>query len=369
MRGHLVIADISGYTQFLTDNELDHANGIVGDLLNSIIGAMQAPLAVSNIEGDAIFMYGEMADGMVGQTVLESVEMLYCAFASSLENMVLNTTCTCSACVNIQSLGLKIVMHCGEYAMTTVGEMTTLSGPDVIAVHRLLKNRIVEATGVTDYLLVTQACVDELDVAPMVAAWTPHSEEYEHIGVVDGYVSSLRDVWASLQLQTEVKVSPSGAWDTVRGQSIAPPAVIWDHIIDPRKRVSWLAAAVGMELKESDDGRVGPGTEFHCAHGDGDITMFTVLDMRPYDYLTVMVEFVEDSIVKYTYYFMPSGSGTRVFIHAAAPAGRLGEPVPELASDEYLQAWHEMMQENVVALTALADEVALATRAASDASR
>jgi hypothetical protein len=58
MRGQLVIADISGYTRFLTDSELDHANGIVADLLNSIVDAMQTPLAVSNIEGDAVFMYG-----------------------------------------------------------------------------------------------------------------------------------------------------------------------------------------------------------------------------------------------------------------------------------------------------------------------
>jgi hypothetical protein len=358
MRGHLVIADISGYTQFLTDSELDHANGIISDLLNSIIGVMQAPLTVSGIEGDAVFMYGEMADDMVGQTVLESVELLYCSFASALENMVLNTTCTCNACVNIQSLGLKIVMHCGEYARSVVGGMTTLSGPDVIAVHRLLKNHIVETTGVADYFLVTQACVDELGVASMVAAWTPHSEEYEHIGVVDGYVSSLKDVWASLQLQTEIKVSPADAWDTVRGQSVAPPAVIWDHIIDPLKRISWLGAAVDMELKETHSGRVGPGTEFHCAHGDGATTLFTVLDMRPYDYLTVMVEFVEESVVKYTYYLMPSGSGTRVFLHAAPPMSRDGAPVEGLASDEYRQAWHDMIQGNVDLMTRLTDQVA-----------
>jgi hypothetical protein len=93
MRGHLVIADISGYTRFLTDSELDHANGIVADLLNSIVDAMQTPLAVSNIEGDAVFMYGEMADGMSGQTILESVVLIFCAFASALGNMFLYSKC------------------------------------------------------------------------------------------------------------------------------------------------------------------------------------------------------------------------------------------------------------------------------------
>ncbi|GMQ92800.1 MAG: hypothetical protein BMS9Abin12_0277 [Acidimicrobiia bacterium] len=355
MHGYLVIADISGYTQFLTDSELDHGNGVVADLLNSIIGAIEAPLTVSSIEGDAIFMYGEMTKGMYGQTVLESVELLYCAFASALENMVINTTCTCNACVNIGSLGLKIVLHCGEFMKASVGDITTLSGPDVIAVHRLLKNHVVEATGVTDYLLITQQCVDTLDVSHMVAAWTPHSEEYEHIGVVDGYVSSLHDVWTFLQKQKEIKIAPADAWDTVRGQSVAPPAVIWDHLIDPRKRVEWITVSVKMGLEATRDGRIGPGTEFHCAHGDGSTALFTVLDMRPFDYATVMVDFVEGSFVTYTYYLMPTGSGTRIFVHASAPATIEGVPIPELKSPDYLAGWHDVIQGNIDALTSLAD--------------
>lgn len=68
MHGHLVIADISGYTQFLTSSELDHANGIIGELLNAVIASIQAPLSVSSIEGDAVFMYGAMPEGISGQT-------------------------------------------------------------------------------------------------------------------------------------------------------------------------------------------------------------------------------------------------------------------------------------------------------------
>ncbi len=357
MRGHLVIADISGYTRFLTDSELDHANGIVGDLLNSIIGAMQTPLAVSNIEGDAVFMYGEMAEGMVGQTVLESVELLYCSFAAALENMVLNTTCQCNACVNISSLGLKIVMHCGEYAKTFVGNMTTLSGPDVIAVHRLLKNNVAQETGIDDYLLVTQACVDDLGVQSIVKAWTPHSEEYEHIGKVDAYVSSLRDFWEFRQRQTEIKVLQSDEWATIRGQSVAPPGVVWDHIIDPRKRMGWLNA-YGMDVKGSSDGRVAPGTEFHCAHGDNEMIIFTILDMRPFEYITVMMQFMSDSVVKYTIYLMPSGSGTRLVLCAAPPSSPSGEPIPEQSGEDYLVAYVEMHQGAIDILMELTDGVA-----------
>ena len=136
----------------------------------------------------------------------------------------------------------------GEYAISTVANITTLSGPDVIAVHRLLKNHIVDDTGIDDYLLLTQACVDDLGVRDMVATWTAHSEEYEHIGVVDGYVSSLREVWTELQRQTEVKVSADEAWHSFEAVSSAPPAVVWDHLIDAHKRVEWLAGADGVTV-------------------------------------------------------------------------------------------------------------------------
>lgn len=356
MQGHLVIADISGYTQFLTDSELDHANGILADLLNSIVGALQVPLAVSSIEGDAVFMYGEMSDGMAGQTIVESVELLYCAFASALENMVLNTTCQCNACVNINSLGLKIVMHCGEYAKTSVGNMTTLSGPDVIAVHRLMKNQIVDATGIADYLLVTQACVDDLGVESIVKSWIPHSEVYDHIGRVDGYVASLRDVFEFQRRQTEIKVLQSNAWTEVKEHSTAPPAVVWDHIIDPRKRMLWLDA-YGMDVQGEGDGRIAAGTEFHCAHGDDELAVFTILDMRPYEYITVIVDFIEDSVVKYTTYLIPSGSGTRVLLCAEAPMTPAGDPLPELSGLESKQGYTDMTEAAFAAMMRLTNAV------------
>ena len=355
MHGHMVIADISGYTRFLTDSELEHGNEVIADLLNSILDATAAPLTLSSIEGDAVFLYGEMADGMYGQTILESVEMLYCAFADKLADMVVNTTCNCNACINIKGLGLKIVMHCGEYTTSTIGGMTTLSGPDVIAVHRLLKNRIIEETGIEHYFLITDRCVKALDVESVVGSWTPHTEDYEHIGEVVGYVSSLEDVYAMLKLQSEDKVAQAGAWSTARGQTLAPPALVWDYIMDPRKRVEFIPVAAKMHLNKLAEGRIAPGTEFHCAHGDGAITLFKVTDMRPHSYITMTVEFAEGSTVKYTYYLIPSGSGTRIFQHAEPPAID-GVAVPELAAEDYRTAWNDMMQENIDILTKLADE-------------
>ncbi|MEA2057253.1 MAG: DUF2652 domain-containing protein [Actinomycetota bacterium] len=358
MRGLLIIADISGYTRFLTEAELDHAHGIVTELLNAIISAIQAPFKVSSIEGDAVFMYGELPEDVFGQVVLESVESLYTAFAGALETMVLNTTCSCNACANINTLGLKIVMHCGEFVKTIVGDRETLAGPEVIAVHRLLKNRVTETTGIADYLLVTQACVDELDLTRIVAPWIEHTESYEHIGEVRGYVSSLAEVWAFARRQSSNLVSEGEAWVTARGFSVAPPPIVWDYLIDPRKRTRWMQVE-GNVVEGEVDGRVGAGSEYHCAHGGGEISVFSVLDSRPNEYITLTTPFTPGTALRYTHYLIPSGTGTRLVTYAVAPTSAdTGETVPELSGSHTAEVVLAIMQEPLDRLVGLADDAA-----------
>ena len=354
--GHLVIADISGYTRFLTDSELDHANGIISELLNAVIGAIQAPMTVSSIEGDAVFLYGSTPEGMSGQTVLESVELLYCSFAAALETMILNTTCQCNACANINSLGLKVVVHCGEFAKSNIGGRETLSGPDVIMTHRLLKNHVFESTGIADYMLVTQACVEQLGIQAIADGWTKHTEEYEHVGQVKGYVSSLPDVWDFVRQQNENKVVQRNAWLIISAHSHAPPAIVWDHLIDPFKRTRWLTAT-NSEVIGDLQGRIGPGTEYHCAHGeDSDITIFTVLDMKSVDYVTFVTPTGEGTGLRYTDYVIPSGTGTRI-VENVAPLFSIetGEDLLEDVLSEMKGPTTEFLQNYMDRLAELSD--------------
>jgi hypothetical protein len=333
MRGHLVLADISGYTRFLTDSELEHANGIMGELLNSIIEAIDAPLEISRIEGDAVFMHGVVPEGMSGLAVLETVEHTYVAFRGALETMVLNTSCQCNACVNIASLGLKIVMHCGEFAVTKVGPMTTLSGSDVITAHRLLKNTVRETTGIDDYLLVTQACVDDLGLERLAAKWVPHTESYDDVGAVDGYVASLAESWEAMRSRTKVKVAEDDAWMTWRIETTAPPAVLWDHLTDPLKRTAWLGAN-SNEVFDDEDGRIGPGASYHCAHGpENTVVVFTVLDRRALEYLTYTIPVDDTLAVRLTDYVVPTETGSELVTCCGYPYRvATGEPLSPLAA-------------------------------------
>ena len=59
--GHLLLADISGYTSYVASTELSHSQEILTELLELIIEHFKPLLTISKIEGDAIFAYAPEA--------------------------------------------------------------------------------------------------------------------------------------------------------------------------------------------------------------------------------------------------------------------------------------------------------------------
>ena len=57
-RGVLVLADISGFTAFVTAVELEHGPQIIGALLEAVMRRLAPPLEIQEIEGDAVFALG-----------------------------------------------------------------------------------------------------------------------------------------------------------------------------------------------------------------------------------------------------------------------------------------------------------------------
>ena len=95
--GYLVLADITGYTQFLTGSEAEHGDDIIRSLIDTLLEHTRPPMVVSSIEGDAVFSYGLAEHFLKGQTLVEMVEQQYAAFRRALELAERNTTCTCQA--------------------------------------------------------------------------------------------------------------------------------------------------------------------------------------------------------------------------------------------------------------------------------
>ena len=57
--GYLVLADISGYTSFVAQTEIEHADIALSLLLETIAEKLRGLLTISKLEGDAVFAYTE----------------------------------------------------------------------------------------------------------------------------------------------------------------------------------------------------------------------------------------------------------------------------------------------------------------------
>ena len=106
--GYLTLADISGYNAFVAGTEFDHAQEIVGDLLEFLVERLRPLLTLVEIEGDAVFAYSPEKSILRGETLFELIENTYAAFKNQLTSIKRHHTCDCTACQNVNTLDLKV---------------------------------------------------------------------------------------------------------------------------------------------------------------------------------------------------------------------------------------------------------------------
>lgn len=175
--GTFVLVDISGYTGFLQGvadahralivdaDEAPQAYALVSSLLDTMVAVIVPPYRLVKFEGDAIFVVSEHAEPAVrGSAVLDCLRACHDAFAGRLADAEAEWTCSCNACARIGDLGIKFVLHHGDYVAQQIAGREELLGPDVNAVHRLLKNHVRERVGAGPYALLTDAALDALAV-------------------------------------------------------------------------------------------------------------------------------------------------------------------------------------------------------------
>jgi len=347
-KGFFVITDISGYTEFLTKSEIDHAQDAIQSLFDVQINNIKYPFVISGFRGDAILMYIPDRNYEAPQTVLESLENLYFVFADTLRQMIFNTTCTCRACKNMKKLDLKMVIHHGEYVIQKLGDHEELMGADVIVPHRMLKNNVIEKTGITCYALFSEAAAEALNLSEIASPLVPHIENYEHIGEVKMQVLDLHKAWEREQEKQRVFISPQSAFFTFEWDIPYPVPVVWEFLSVPRLALMYEP----FDTYERDDslgGRIRPGATFHCAHGDFKV-MLKIVDWKPFDYMTNeqdlgYVKFIQSRILT------PTETGTKLLFTQTKPK----KPGAEEFRSQFL-AGHEAVKENLI--KAIADEIA-----------
>lgn len=187
--GYLILADISGYTSFVAQTEIEHADMALSFLLETIIEKLSSLLTISKLEGDAVFAYVEESRLEEAQSLLELIDQTYVAFRDKALNLYAHATCPCRACQALPTLDLKFMVHHGEFIVQQVAGIQDLMGTDVNLIHRLLKNRVSESTGWKGYALITNQGLERMQADK--TAFVQQTESYEHLGKVETYVMDM----------------------------------------------------------------------------------------------------------------------------------------------------------------------------------
>jgi hypothetical protein len=142
-KGLLFIPDISGFTNFVHQTDLQLGRRIIAELLTSILEHNVLDLQVSEIEGDAVLFYRCGPLPSVAR-ILDQYEHMLTGFHQKLAEFN-------QQLAQPLNLTLKLVAHYGDLAEYQIGGFRKLYGETVIEAHRLLKNAIVSHT----YALLT----------------------------------------------------------------------------------------------------------------------------------------------------------------------------------------------------------------------
>lgn len=263
--GTFLIADISGYTEYLANADLEHGPAIATDLITRIVESLEPRFEVNKVEGDAVFAFATSPE-LTGDGVIEVIDGTYAAFNRRLLSVGQATSCGCAACGMVPRLDLKLVAHSGDFSRQQIAGRTELVGRDVIVAHRLLKNSLGFAGAGSGYVLLTDACVQRLAIDPEQEELTPHHEHYDHIGEVRTWVGNLQ---GRLERQPRWQ-STTAAIHEASCLLPAAPADVW-NLLAPGRSDSCVTHRLS--------------------------TIHDVVEWRPYDRLVVEVQTSEASLL------------------------------------------------------------------------
>ena len=192
-RAALLIADIGGYTEYMSTHRMSlaHAEVNTARMLDRMIEAARG-FDLVEIEGDAAFLSRRPTrrdpDPTVDRDPRRSRSRCIRPSISSASTSR-RTSARAAGCKEAGNLKLKFVAHVGEVATQSIRGHTKLVGIDVILVHRLLKNSV----SIPEYVLVSEELyhVDEASLPTPVHEITP---ELEGIGEVRAYFVDVADL-------------------------------------------------------------------------------------------------------------------------------------------------------------------------------
>lgn len=272
----LLLADLSGYTEYVAASEPEHAPSMAGDLVEAVVRQLRPPFHLEKLEGDAAFLLAPLTS-LDGTRLLDAIDAAYDAFSRRMESLRQGTTCDCESCRRVPDLDLKFIVHAGPVTRHRVAGRQEVAGTAAILAHRLLKASTPSALGLKRYILLTNACLDALSIRADTLDGQAAIESFEFLGEIPVHVLPLgvnpqRPAWAA----------PKRRRPLAEANLLlpAPPMTVWDELTSPGRRPGWEG---DLRLEDGDGAaRRGVGTMTSCV-ANRLATVEEILEWRPFD--------------------------------------------------------------------------------------
>ncbi len=279
----LFIPDISGFTKFVNQTEVNHGQHVISELLEILIDSNQLGLKLSEIEGDALLFYKQDLIPTKSE-IADQAKVMFLNFHQHLKRYQNHRICQCGACRSAGNLTLKFIVHSGPINFIKVKDQLKPYGSDVIVAHRLLKNSIDNR----EYLLYSENMVrpDE-DITSLDIPWLEIKEgqaHYDSIGNINyfyGYLSALHKLVPDTESVSHPNKSESPL--IVSTTIDRPKNEIFETIIDFERRMDWNKFAKDITY---DDSINQVGAKHVC-----------VFDTHSLEFETVTNDFGDNSLV------------------------------------------------------------------------
>lgn len=234
----ILIPDISGFTEFTSATEIDHAAHIINELLELIVASNPMGFTLAEIEGDAVLFYLKGEKSSPADIVQQCLET-FTNFHTRLMVIERDTVCQCGACQTASHLTLKFIAHHGDIKEIKVAQFVKATGVDMIVAHRLLKNEIDS----NEYILVTQSCIDcgEKTLPANGLTWQSGAQTYKAIGDIAFQYANLTDTRKAIPRPPELTeyVIVNGD-DNLQVPVEKPLFDVYQTLINVDERKDWM---------------------------------------------------------------------------------------------------------------------------------
>ena len=259
--------DISGFTKFVNNTEVEHSIHIIAELLEILLDNNTLDLQLVEIEGDALFMYVTIIPSY--DQLMQQVTLMHKAFHKHTQNYDSMRICNCGSCRTTTNLELKFLVHYGDLNFIKVKHIIKPYGSEVIKIHRLLKNNIFS----NEYILFTNG-VYQLYKNEIDEDWNKNTEIYD-LKNLDYFYKNLETVNDKVESTTTISdeqiKSPVLSIEKIFNANVQD---VYTYVTELKYRHLWDKEVKRIEYDTNKINRV--GTEHNCVLNLGNLKFKTI---------------------------------------------------------------------------------------------